>query len=71
MSLTRRGYPKIAREPGRRRIADRATARDELLPLHAGRPSAKFGIEDNMIRMSCGIENGDDLIADLDQALSQ
>ncbi|WP_235908812.1 trans-sulfuration enzyme family protein [Roseiconus nitratireducens] len=30
----------------------------------------RFGIEDNMIRMSCGIENGDDLIADLDQALS-
>ncbi|MCO8120813.1 aminotransferase class I/II-fold pyridoxal phosphate-dependent enzyme [Stieleria sp. TO1_6] len=30
----------------------------------------RFGIEDNMIRMSCGIEDGDDLIADLDQALS-
>ncbi|MEL6109373.1 MAG: aminotransferase class I/II-fold pyridoxal phosphate-dependent enzyme [Planctomycetota bacterium] len=32
---------------------------------------ARFGIEDNMIRISCGIENGDDLVADLDQALSQ
>ena len=31
----------------------------------------KFGIADNMIRFSCGIENADDLIADLDQALSQ
>lgn len=30
----------------------------------------RFGISDNMIRMSCGIENADDLIADLDQALS-
>ena len=30
---------------------------------------ADFGIYDNMIRMSCGIENADDLIADLDQAL--
>jgi len=30
----------------------------------------RFGIDDNMIRMSCGIENADDLIADLDQALS-
>jgi cystathionine gamma-synthase len=30
----------------------------------------RFGIDDNMIRMSCGIENGDDLIADLEQALS-
>jgi cystathionine gamma-synthase len=28
-----------------------------------------FGISDNMIRMSCGIENAEDLIADLKQAL--
>ncbi|MGD9635540.1 MAG: PLP-dependent aspartate aminotransferase family protein [Pirellulales bacterium] len=32
---------------------------------------AKFGIPDNMIRLSCGIENGDDLIADLAQALDR
>lgn len=31
---------------------------------------AAFGIADNMIRFSCGIENAEDLIADLDQALS-
>lgn len=30
---------------------------------------AKFGISDNMIRMACGIEDADDLIADLKQAL--
>ncbi len=30
----------------------------------------RFGIADNMIRMSCGIENADDLIADLGQALN-
>jgi cystathionine gamma-synthase len=29
----------------------------------------QFGIPDNMIRMSCGIEDPDDLIADLAQAL--
>lgn len=29
----------------------------------------RFGIPDNMIRVSCGVENTDDLIADLDQAL--
>lgn len=29
----------------------------------------EFGIPDNMIRLSCGIENAEDLIADLDQAL--
>jgi cystathionine gamma-synthase len=29
----------------------------------------RFGIPDNMIRLSCGIENADDLIADLRQAL--
>ena len=28
-----------------------------------------WGIQDNMIRMSCGIEDTDDLIADLKQAL--
>ena len=32
---------------------------------------ADFGITDNMIRLSCGIENADDLIADLKQALEQ
>lgn len=30
----------------------------------------RFGIADNMIRMSCGIEDGEDLIADLEQALT-
>jgi cystathionine gamma-synthase len=29
----------------------------------------RFGIPDNMIRMSCGVEDGADLIADLGQAL--
>jgi cystathionine gamma-synthase len=29
-----------------------------------------LGIYDNMIRLSCGVENAEDLIADLDQALS-
>jgi cystathionine gamma-synthase len=29
----------------------------------------RFGISDNMIRMSCGIEDAADLIADLGQAL--
>jgi cystathionine gamma-synthase len=32
---------------------------------------AAFGIQDNMIRLSCGIENTEDLIADLKQALRQ
>lgn len=32
---------------------------------------ANFGIPDNMIRLSCGIENADDLIADLAQALDR
>jgi cystathionine gamma-synthase len=31
---------------------------------------AQFGIYDNMIRLACGIEDADDLIADLDQALA-
>jgi cystathionine gamma-synthase len=32
---------------------------------------AAFGIPDNMIRLSCGIENTEDLIADLQQALKE
>ncbi len=31
----------------------------------------RFGISDNMIRLSCGIENSEDLIADLAQALEK
>ncbi len=31
----------------------------------------RYGIPDNMIRLSCGIENAEDLIADLKQALEQ
>lgn len=31
----------------------------------------EFGIADNMIRLSCGIENSEDLIADLKQALDR
>jgi cystathionine beta-lyase/cystathionine gamma-synthase len=31
----------------------------------------ELGIDDNLIRLSVGIENVDDLIADLDQALAR
>jgi cystathionine gamma-synthase len=31
---------------------------------------AGFGISDNMIRLACGIENSEDIIADLEQALT-
>ena len=31
---------------------------------------AAWGIPDNMIRLACGIENTDDLLNDLDQALT-
>ena len=31
----------------------------------------QFGIPDNMIRLACGIENSEDLIADLDQAIRE
>ena len=30
-----------------------------------------FGIPDSMIRIACGIEDADDLIADLEQALAR
>jgi cystathionine gamma-synthase len=31
----------------------------------------RYGIPDNMIRLACGIENAEDLIADLEQALAK
>ena len=31
----------------------------------------QFGIPDNMIRLACGIENSEDLVADLKQALER
>jgi cystathionine gamma-synthase len=31
----------------------------------------RYGIPDNMIRLSCGIENPEDLVADLKQALER
>ncbi len=39
---------------------------------HASVPAkerAKLGISDGLVRLSVGIENVDDLVADLDQAL--
>ena len=43
------------------------------LMTHASIPAAKraaIGIDDGLVRLSVGIEDVDDLIADLDQALS-
>lgn len=42
-----------------------------LMSYYQQTPEARqrFGIPDNMIRLSCGIENGDDLMDDLAQAL--
>jgi cystathionine gamma-lyase len=40
---------------------------------HAAVPLAmrqRMGLTDSLVRLSCGIEDTDDLIADLDQALS-
>jgi cystathionine gamma-synthase len=36
---------------------------------HSPEDRRRFGIYDNMIRLACGIENTEDLIADLAQAL--
>ena len=31
---------------------------------------AEMGLTDSLVRLSCGIEDADDLIADIDQALA-
>jgi cystathionine beta-lyase/cystathionine gamma-synthase len=41
---------------------------------HASVPAAMrkaMGLTDSLIRLSCGVEDTDDLIADLDRALSE
>jgi cystathionine gamma-lyase len=41
---------------------------------HASVPAerrARLGIDDSLVRLSCGIEDGDDLVADVLQALEQ
>lgn len=42
-----------------------------VMSYHSRTPEerAQFGIPDNMIRLACGVENSEDLIADLSQAL--
>jgi len=44
------------------------------LMTHASIPAAdreRMGVTDGLLRLSCGIEDGDDLIKDLDRALRQ
>ena len=36
---------------------------------HSKEERERFGITDNLVRLACGIEDADDLIADLEQAL--
>jgi cystathionine gamma-lyase len=41
---------------------------------HASVPADRrgaMGISDGLVRLSCGVEDGDDLIADLEQALAR
>ena len=61
-------HPAHRPEPGRRRVAHRAAAGDELLPVHARRPPHVRHPRQHDPPV-CGIENADDLIADLSQAL--
>ena len=57
------------RKPGRRREPDRAPGDDDAC-LDSGRRRATLGIGDTLVRLSVGIEDEDDLIADLEQALA-
>ena len=41
-----------------------------LLPAELTQRSSLNGISDSLVRLSCGVEDGDDLIADLEQALA-
>ena len=69
-SASRRAQDRQARgQPRRHRDARVASGRDDA---SVGAPARKgeLGITDNLVRISIGVENADDLIADFDQALA-
>ena len=54
-------------------LADIALGAAPALMTHGSIPAeqrAAIGISDSLVRLSCGIEDADDLIADLDRALT-
>jgi cystathionine gamma-synthase len=63
-------HPADRAVPRRRREPDRAAGADELLRADT-EERLLVGIKDNLIRYSVGIEDADDLIADLAAALEQ
>jgi cystathionine beta-lyase/cystathionine gamma-synthase len=83
LSFEVQGGVQAAREVARRTklftLAESLGGVESLIELpalmtHASLPverRAEIGIDDGLIRLSVGIEDADDLVADLDQALSQ
>ena len=58
------------RKPWRRREPDRASGADDAW-LHSRREARpRSASRNSLVRLSAGIEDADDLIADLDQALA-
>lgn len=70
--LVRGGHDGAARVAGRLRLVQRATSLGgvESLVEHRHVIEPDTGIPENLLRISVGIEDVDDLIADLDQALA-
>ena len=58
----------VGREPRRGGEPDRASRVDDAR-LDPTRQRAALGIDDGLVRLSVGVEDAGDLIADLDQAL--
>ena len=57
---------------GVRTLRDHAgSGRDPLLPVPATEQRAALGIPDGFLRLSCGIEDAEDIIADLSEALGR
>ena len=65
----RRGHPDLraGRVAGRRREPDRAPGLDDARVGAAG-DAPGMGLTDSLVRLSCGVEDAEDLIEDLDQA---
>jgi len=58
------------RRPGIHRMSSNFAPACVLRSASLHRDLHAFGISDSLVRLSCGIEDADDLIADLEQALA-
>jgi hypothetical protein len=68
--MNRLADDRTRRFPGRCGNPDPASGNHDALDLYTPEERAEHGITDGLIRLSVGLEDIGDILADLDQALS-